>query len=321
MRICLLGDLEDLASVYIGWLARKLGYEVIELAEAQLGVDWHYMVDDAGNGRLVLADRYVRWDEIAGIFVRLNPDPPLPAGVSLEEVQRNCFVQERREALHQLLEHVPCPVVNRPSAGRSNAAKPYQMAELGRAGFEVPSWIVSNDADAVRIFLDTHPQGAIYKASSGLRSRVRKVDGAFMSRLADRTTSAVIQEYIPGKDVRVHTVAGAAFACEVVGSAVDYRFEHERVRYQASAVPAALAERCCEHARNAGLVLAGLDFRVAEDERWYCLEMNPVPSFLPYEFSSGSPIGMAIIEAMVASRVANAGTISPPGSMAIPPAG
>ncbi len=302
MRICVLGDLEDLACVYVAWLARERGHEVLELAEAGLGSDWDLALDDAGHGRLTVAGKVMPWTTVTGIFVRLNPDPPLPPGVALEGAARTHFIWERREALHQVLEQVPCTVVNRPSAGRSNASKPYQMRELQIAGFDVPRWIASNCADAVQTFVHACPGGAIYKASSGLRSRVRKVGDAFMDRLAARTTCTVVQEYVPGRDVRVHTVADSAFACEVIGSQIDYRFEHEHVRYRATSVPADLASRCCRHAAEAGLVLAGFDFRVTDDGRWYCLEMNPVPSFLPYEFPSGLPMGAAIVDALTQDR-------------------
>jgi glutathione synthase/RimK-type ligase-like ATP-grasp enzyme len=192
-------------------------------------------------------------------------------------------------------------VVNRPSAGRSNASKPFQMAELQAAGFEVPRWIASNSQDAVRDFTAQVGGRAIYKAASGLRSRVRMLNASFLDRLAAGTTPSVVQEYVPGTDVRVHTVGRSAFACEVVGGGVDYRFEHQGAKYAPAAVPSELVERCCSFAEADGLVLAGFDFRVTPERRWLCLEMNPVPSFLSYEFSSRVPIGDAVVDALTAT--------------------
>jgi len=248
---------------------------------------------------LRVGDTSVPWKAIAGVFVRLNPEPPLPPGVALGEPHKTMFMRERREGLHQLLGLLDCCVVNRPSAGRSNASKPYQMADLVAAGFDVPQWIVSNSDTSVHAFAAELPHGAIYKAASGLRSRVRLIDDQFMTRLKASTTPTVVQEYVPGVDVRVHTIGVTALACQVTSAGVDYRFEHEGARYLATAVPDALAERCCQFAEAEGLVLAGFDFRVTPDGRWRCLEMNPVPSFLPYEFSSGLPIGAAIVESLL----------------------
>jgi glutathione synthase/RimK-type ligase-like ATP-grasp enzyme len=110
-----------------------------------------------------------------------------------------------------------------------------------------------------------------------------------------------VQEYVPGSDVRVHTVGRAAFASEVTGGGVDYRFEHQGARYASVSVPERLVDLCCDFAAAAGLVLAGFDFRVTPDRQWLCLEMNPVPSFLSYEFSSGLPIGAAVVDALTSA--------------------
>ncbi len=302
MPVCVLGDLEDLAATYVAWLARERGHEVLELAEGGLGASWDYSVQERSAGTVRAGSASVPWSAITGVFVRLNPAPPLPPGVILDDRLRDGFVRERREGVHQLLEALDCPVINRPSAGRSNASKPYQMAELSAAGFDVPEWTASNSPDAIRAFVKDCPPGAIYKASSGLRSRVRKLDDSFFERLGEGTTPTVVQIYVPGTDVRVHTVGDSAFACEVRSAGVDYRFEHDDASYTATTIPQTLADMCCKYAARAGLVLAGFDFRRTADGRLRCLEMNPVPSFLPYEFSSGLPIGRAIVDVLTARQ-------------------
>jgi glutathione synthase/RimK-type ligase-like ATP-grasp enzyme len=297
MHVCLLGDIDDITTTYIGWIARQSGYTVLKLSEGALGIAWEYMLDDFGRGKLRVGDTEWRWEKVTGVFVRLDPDPPLPRGVTLEEKFRNGFVLERREGLHQLLEHLQCTVINRPSAGRSNASKPYQMTELEMAGFDVPRWIASNSADAVCAFTRECRGHAIYKASSGLRSRVRRVDAQLID-LHVGSTPTVVQEYVPGTDVRVHTVRSDTFACAVTSQSVDYRFEHHDAHYEKTSIPEELAERCCAFAAAAGLVLAGFDFRRTPEGRYFCLEMNPVPSFLPYEIPAGLPIGAAVVEAL-----------------------
>jgi glutathione synthase/RimK-type ligase-like ATP-grasp enzyme len=245
--------------------------------------------------------RVLDLDALDGIFVRLSPQPPLPDGLSLEPVAQALFTHERREGLHHLLQTVKCAVVNRPSGGRANASKPLQMSQLRDAGFTVPPWIVTNSADAATAFAGRSPGDVIYKATSGLRSRVRRVDDQLRERLAAGTTPTVIQAYIPGRDVRVHTVGARAFATEMVSEGVDYRFV-PTTQYRPATVGRELAERCCETARSEGLMLAGFDFRVTPDNEWYCLEMNPVPSFLPYEMCSGEPIGDAVLDLFTADH-------------------
>jgi glutathione synthase/RimK-type ligase-like ATP-grasp enzyme len=108
----------------------------------------------------------------------------------------------------------------------------------------------------------------------------------------------VLQEYVAGSDVRVHTVGQRAFATEMISERVDYRFDAV-AQYRSAVVDPEIAERCCATAAAEGLLLAGFDFRVATDGGWHCLEMNPVPSFLPYEMCSGEPIGDAVLDLFV----------------------
>ena len=298
MSIALLGDPEDLALTYISWLAKRRGADTMLLPEATLGVDWSFKLNDAsGDGSIRIGTGTRDLRDVTGVFVRFNPQPAIPARLSLDTTARGVLTHERREGLHHLIAALRCPVVNRPSGGRSNASKPLQMMELRQAGFVVPRWVATNRLDAVETFARGCASGVIYKAASGLRSRVRRLDDALLQRLSEGTSPTVVQEFIPGRDVRVHTVADRAFATEMVSSAVDYRFENT-TEYRATSVDPRIARLCCATGEAAGLCLAGFDFRVTAEGDWYCLEMNPVPSFLPYEMCSGQPIGEAVVDVL-----------------------
>jgi len=298
MSIALLGDPEDLALTYISWLAKRRGADTMLLPEATLGVDWSFKLNDAsGDGSIRIGTGTRDLRDVTGVFVRFNPQPAIPARLSLDTTARGVLTHERREGLHHLIAALRCPVVNRPSGGRSNASKPLQMMELRQAGFVVPRWVATNRLDAVETFARGCASGVIYKAASGLRSRVRRLDDALLQRLSEGTSPTVVQEFIPGRDVRVHTVADRAFATEMVSSAVDYRFENT-TEYRATSIDPLIARLCCATGGAAGLCLAGFDFRVTAEGDWYCLEMNPVPSFLPYEMCSGQPIGEAVVDVL-----------------------
>ncbi len=298
MPILLVGDPDDLTTTYLGWLARRRDIEVIELREDTLGVEWSFSFTDQHprRGRIDVAGRSHAITDFAGAYVRLNPQPALPSGLVLDQVQQQWFVSERRAGLHNLLNCLPCPVANRPSSGRSNGSKPYQMRVLTKASFDVPAWIASNEADDVEHFAQRFPHGGVYKACSGLRSRVRRLDDEVMARLRAGTSPIVVQEYIAGRDVRVHTIQEHCFPTEILSDGVDYRFEHEGSQYRATSIPDHVAELCCRAARREGLLIAGFDFRVTADGRWYCLECNPVPTFLPYEMATGQPIGDTLLD-------------------------
>jgi glutathione synthase/RimK-type ligase-like ATP-grasp enzyme len=298
MKICVIGDLSDLTMVYVAWTARQMGLDVVELEEGTIGCAWRaqFASDTPSNGLLHLQEREIEFTKLAGAYVRMSPEPALPDGLRLNPGQEFCFKSERRAGLHFLLETLPCPVANRPSTGRVNGSKPTQMVLLEEAGFAMPQWIVSNDISMVEQFAASHRQGVIYKACSGLRARVRKFDDELRERLRAGTSPVLVQQYISGRDVRVHVVGQDAFATQATGgSGVDYRFESEGVEYEATTVPENVRQLCLEVMQGEGLLIGGFDFRVTDDGAWYCLEVNPVPTFLPYEMSTGQPIAAALV--------------------------
>ena len=302
MTVCVIGDTDDLSSVYFAWAARRAGYRVLELDEERLGVGWSFSFEDpgAGDGRIESDGVVAAFDELVGAFARFDPEPGLPPGLELDAGSGQQLRAERRTGLHRLLDGLPCPVANRPSTGRANGSKPLQMAMLESDGFLVPAWLVSNDLDRVLAFLAELPATPIYKAVSGLRSRVRQIDAEVLRRLAAGTNPVLVQAYVAGLDVRVHVAGTVCHATQVDGIGVDYRFDGSR-SYRACEVPDDIAQRCVDVVRHEGLLLAGFDFRVDSDGRWWCLELNPMPSYIPYQWSTGQPIAESVLDAMARS--------------------
>lgn len=303
MTICVLGDTTDLSSVYVGWAARRAGHRVLELDEEALGSSWSFAFDDGpeAEGVIETDGGTFAFAELMGVFARFHPGPGPPPDVELDPLALQLLQAERRFGLYQLLDQLPCPVANRPSAGRSNGSKPLQMRLLEAAGFLVPRWLVSNQRGPVVSFLQSVDGSAIYKAVSGLRSRVRRVDARLLDRLEAGTAPVLVQAYVEGVDVRVHVVGDDCFGTEVRGSGVDYRFDGSH-DYREREVPPVLEALCRTVAHHEGLLLAGFDFRVDPDGRWFCLEVNPMPSFIPYQWATGQPIGETVLRAF--SRLA-----------------
>ena len=297
MRICVLGDPEDLSAAYISWLVERRGAEVVILAENELGLTWSFhLSNDPTQSFITIKGTSLLLNEFDGAFVRLNPTPAVHESLGVPQEAEPIYVLERRYGIHWLLNEVSFPVVNRPYAGRSNSSKPYQMMKLKKNGFNVPRWIATNDEKATAKFITTCSKGAIYKASSGLRSQVRLFDDKLMSLMAKGTSPTVVQEYVEGVDVRIHVIGKQIFASQVQSQAIDYRFERNGTKYSAVETPSLIQLICLKMAASEGLVLAGFDFRRTPDDEWFCLEMNPVPTFLPYEAGTGQPIGDAIVD-------------------------
>lgn len=320
------GDPEDLTAAYLSWLASRRGVKWVSVDEAELGRRCSLAVADDGTVDLCIDDRAVPLQEVTGAVVRLNPRPRMVDEVNarsdgddgdggddgaVDDVMGAVALPERRAGLQYALDCLPFPVANRPSCGRSNGAKPVHMRDLATAGFDVPTWITTNEADEGAGFAAACEHGAVVKAASGLRSHVRMWGDDVARAFLAGTAPHVVQEYVPGHEVRVHVVGDRTFASRIDSDATDYRFDSATTGYAATDLPDDLADRCVTFAARSGLVLAGFDFRVHEDTRtWYCLEMNPVPTFLPYEASTGQCIGDAVIDELAPGSTA-AGSVSP----------
>lgn len=312
MFICVVGNPDDLNATYLGWQAEQLGIEVLRLPEPGFGLDWwvDWRDDDPETGILGTGDAEHRFDSLLGAVVRFEPAPGLPDEFGLEPEFALTLVMERRAAIQHWLNHLPGTVVNRPGTGRANGSKPFQMARLATLGLDIPPWCLTNEPVAAREFAKAHTSGVIVKSPSGLRSQVRRLSDELLHRLDEGTTPVILQRYVAGADVRVHVVLGPqgiqgarAFATEVSGGeGVDYRFESDDRHYRAMDIPPSVEAACARAAASEGLLLAGLDFKVDKDGRYWCLEMNPVPTFLPYEASTGQPIAAAILQRMVKGR-------------------
>jgi hypothetical protein len=87
MTICIVGDTQDLSSVYFGWAARQAGHRVLELDEEQLGATWSFAFDDrpATIGVIEIDRSRVDFADLVGVFARFAPEPGPPPEVELDD--------------------------------------------------------------------------------------------------------------------------------------------------------------------------------------------------------------------------------------------
>lgn len=189
-------------------------------------------------------------------------------------------------------------VMNRPSAMWSNWTKPLQTELIRSHGFAVPATLVTTTPDDAREFAARFAH-VVYKAVSGHRSVVSRLDAEDLQSIEDVTTCATqFQEYIAGVDWRVHVVGDEIHACEIRCEADDYRAAHvagERVEFASATLPQPIATRCLTLARELGVSLAGIDLRRTESDTWYCFEVNTAPGFTYFE-PVAQPIAAAVAQ-------------------------
>lgn len=262
-------------------------------------LSWHWQAASV-QGWIAGPDWNLDLNEITGVYTRyLGTDGRLPPpDVPAEWVPAMYF--EYDSGLMALLDGLPCTVVNRVAGGMSNSSKAYQALLVRECGLLTPPTLVTNDPDAARAFYDEFGGEVVYKSLSGIRSIVRRLKAEQLGRLPLlRYGPAQFQAFIPGENVRVHTVGEQLFAHSVHSEAVDYRYgggEGHDVTLEPTVVPAAVEQACLDLSRRLDLLLAGIDLKRTPEGEYYCFEINPSPGFLYYEQQTRQPISAALAD-------------------------
>ena len=250
------------------------------------------------RGELTLGDEHVSLEDVSGVYTRLMDDRVLP---ELKDEPEGSPARRRSRALHDALfqwyEASPARVVNRAENQGSNSSKPYQGQLIAGYGFRVPETLVTNEPDLVREFLAAHGQ-IIYKSLSSVRSIVQVMSDGDLARLDQiRWCPVQFQAFVPGTNVRVHTVGREVFATAVTSDVTDYRYAHTlngHTTLTETELQDDVVERCLDMAAGLGLPFAGIDLKITPDGDVYCFEVNPSPAFSYYELNTGQPIARAV---------------------------
>jgi glutathione synthase/RimK-type ligase-like ATP-grasp enzyme len=277
------------------------GYRFVDLAVYPAGfrVNWQWQ-NGYPTGYVGGKGWQLNLEKLSGVYVRylgLEERAP-PPNVAPEFA--SALYSERDTELAMLLESLPCPVVNRMAGAMSNRSKPYQALHIRRCGLHTPPTLLTNDPETARRFYEEFGGQIIYKSISDVRSIVRRMNAEHIARLPFlRDGPAQFQAFIPGDDIRVHTIGDRWFATRIRTEAVDYRYAQEEgfpLEMEATTLPPAVATACLRIAREFRLLLAGIDLKETPEGDYYCFEVNPSPAFLFYEQLSGQPISRALAE-------------------------
>jgi glutathione synthase/RimK-type ligase-like ATP-grasp enzyme len=262
----------------------------------RLNVRW---ADDGPEGFIATDEWRLDLHAVSGVYARLLGTDGRASLPGLDPADATALRTEADLGLMALLEDISCPVVNRIGSGLSNNSKPYQALVIRRAGLAVPPTLVTSDPDAARAFHAEHGD-VIYKSASGVRSIVRRVGAEQLARLDHlRDGPAQFQAFVPGRNIRVHTVGTSVFATAIESDAVDYRYAHLdglTARLTPVELPPAVNQACLRLAQACDLSFAGIDLKQRPSGEFVCFEVNPCPGFLYYERHTGQPISAALAD-------------------------
>src|SRR5205085_5309433 len=293
-----------------------LGDEMIELMCARLDdMSYDYLLFDERHfpgryglcweasptgvsGHVSAPGRTVGLEEVTGVYARYVEYRDETKRSALSPGEQRIAEAEYQLSVMELLDLLPCVVVNRPKASTSNDSKVYQGFLANEVGLLTPKTLVTTCPEEARAFYEECRGRVIYKSLSGIRSIVQRLDEASLSRLGLlKNCPTQFQEYVEGVDIRVHTVGDEAFATEIESEASDYRYARRQgasLSARAADLPPEVGNSCAGLAAALGLALAGVDLRRTPDGRYYCFEVNPSPGFLFYERATAQPISEAV---------------------------
>jgi glutathione synthase/RimK-type ligase-like ATP-grasp enzyme len=268
-----------------------------------LKIEVELSVDERVEGLVRIGDRTCDLAKLRSVYVRYQDYRRLSEMAQADETSagwRHAHAVDK--ALGSWLEVTPALVINPLPAMGSNCSKPYQLSLIRSLGFETPETLITTDPQAAREFWERHGT-VVYKSISAVRSIVSRLGVNHVDRLEDlHWCPTQFQQYISGRDYRVHVVGQQAFACEIDSNADDYRYATQQGGY-VKLRPYSLSDdsvrRCRALAAGLGLVVAGLDLRQTPDGRWYCFEVNSSPAFTYYEAPTSKVIAEAVASLLV----------------------
>jgi|GEM_PF-410864 len=290
MTVCAIGIDTDPTIVYFLRACRLQGaaVEAINLRELAEEGDWRLPVGKADGGWIRSGDRTWDLDKIFAVYARpIDLTGEQPAGV-LRGRWHGLML-----GLRAWLDTTPAVVVNRPSGGQNNAAKPLHEAFLARAGLNVPPSLTSCDPDRLRDFAAAGR--TVVKTLSGIRANAREVTAAELRRYRRSQGPVHLQRLIEGDDIRAHVIGRNVFAVRITSTAVDYRVAGSSATFTRCELPEDMTDTLVRVTAQMGLSMAGWDLKQDRSGAWWCLEANPMPGYSPYDDAVGGAISLALL--------------------------
>ena len=272
--------------------ARRLGNDVrlIDL-DAVVGSRWE----------LRLPPDEQSWVVADGDMIRLDPDDAhycRPIDLGLVDVARALEWRTLTTAVESWLELVPGTVVNRPGHVFDNSSKPLHEARIEALGLSVPPSVTSSSRTELLAFVEGG--NAIAKALSGTRGDCRQVAAEDFDDYEEHSGPVHLQRFVSGYDVRAHVIGDRVITTRVRSSHPDYRLDRD-VEFEPWQLPDAVNARLHVATREFGLLFAGWDLRVDDDDRHWVFEANPMPGYSYYDGQLGGEITEALIGCLTAA--------------------
>jgi hypothetical protein len=250
--------------------------------------DWRFEVPARGPAVLVQDGKSVELQPDDAYFCRL---------IDLSSQNADPQKSRRWHALlggfRAWLTDIPGPVVNRGLAGAHNSSKPLHETILQELGFRVPESITGCDIDELLRFTRDGP--TVSKTVCGTRAHTIAITEADLDGFVPESGPIHLQRLVAGADARVHVVGEDIVAQRLCAGTVDYRRGGVMDNLDVFELPEPIRNLVIAGTKQIGLAFAGWDFKVDSGEQYWCLEVNPMPGYSPYDLRCDGAITRALL--------------------------
>lgn len=226
---------------------------------------------------------------------------PQPFGFEADLKSVDFAQSECEEAIAGLWQSLDAKWMNPPVLDTAAARKTWQLKLAAQVGLNPPETLITNCPEGADAFID-QLGGVICKplaASLRYWRETRLIGPEERAQLRQlRHAPAILQELIPGTDIRVTVVGNQIFGAEIDSSSgnypVDFRMNHQ-LDIREMQLPQHIIAGIMALMRQMGLIYGALDFR--RDDRTgqlRFLEINPAGQWLFVEQQTGQPIAQAV---------------------------
>lgn len=270
-----------------GAVAAEVPLRMVNLRAAVEG-DWRFEVPACGPAVLQHDGQSIELQPDDAFFCRLID---LSSQVGDPHIARRWH--GLLAGLRAWLADVPGKVVNRGLAGAHNSSKPLHESVLQEFGFRVPESITGCDPQELRRFVHDGP--TVSKTVCGVRAQTAAITEAELNDFVPESGPVHLQRMVKGADARVHVIGETVVAQRLSAETVDYRRGGVMDDLEVFELPAPVRDLVIYATSRIGLAFAGWDFKIDDDDRYWCLEVNPMPGYSPYDLRCDGAITRALL--------------------------
>jgi glutathione synthase/RimK-type ligase-like ATP-grasp enzyme len=252
-------------------------------------------IDSPLCGAIRIGDRKVPANEIQSVyycvqsgFQTLADDPP--------EI-RSIIYNNIDSAAWSFVYSLESLFVNPIEPANMHNYKAFILKQMRANQIRVPHTMVTNEPEAVIAFYHQMGGNVIYKPPWGQSFTAKLTENelqpAHLSKLSH--SPIMLQEYIPGSEVRAYVIGNEVFGVKVESDEVDINMDSaaRRVRFD---LPDHVVEMALKVSRVTELVFTAIDMRVSHEGEYVVLEANSSPDFTADQYQTGYPLCQTLIE-------------------------